>query len=59
MPNVPWLDSIYVKLNYFKEYANNSKLTYLVLICFYLLNSEVQYKLLYVLKATVLFLPLC
>lgn len=51
MPNVPWLDPIYVKLNYFKEYVNQ-KLKYLVLLCFYLLNYKVQYKLHYVLKST-------
>lgn len=57
MPNVPWLDPIYVKLNYFKEYVNNPKLIYLVLICFYLLNSKVQNKLLYVFKATGIISP--
>lgn len=57
MPNVPWLDPIYVKLNYFKEYVNNRKLKYLVLPCFYLLNYKIQYKLHYVLKATCIISP--
>ena len=44
MPDVPWLDPIYVKWNYFKEYVNNLNLMHLgINLWLYLFNSKVQH----------------